>query len=336
QSPQPEHHAVPIQYDICAVPENPNTYTLQAGLVHGVVTGAEFTLYTDKSLTLDVGSVFCQCTGLLTAHCTGSPRLPEKPQTMYAVEKSDKQEHRLRIFIDQRDPFYPTLKGLLNDWRDDATIRTVLLVSSNSADADLAISSTRDGLVRFGITEETSRQHGLTRMPFYNVRTRDSEQLISILRAASDFYKHLDTPNLGVAVPQQITIECFKVTPPFLRSSWIPEPEGQNLNVEGTIYIDLNERARDAYGYRINNASSTPLYAAVLYFDMSNLAIVPYCIPTMKTRFHSLPPPEDESWAAAVSLPANGALTIGFGDAVSPARTYAVLEDQEVDVGFLR
>ncbi|KAG6834157.1 hypothetical protein H0H93_011505, partial [Arthromyces matolae] len=56
----------------------------------------------------------------------------------------------------------------------------------------------------------------------------------------------------------------------------------------------------------------------------------------MKTRFHVPPPAEDESWGAAVSLPANGALTIGFGDGVCPPRTYALRQTQEVDVGFLR
>ncbi|KAG6819155.1 hypothetical protein H0H93_014815, partial [Arthromyces matolae] len=331
----------PIQYGIYAVPKKPDTYILEAGLVHGVVNGDEFTLYLDKNLSLVIGAMVTRDIGLFETGCTivyRNGRLPRKSQaSIYAVQTLSRAgKPSFRLYVDSSDPVYSIFKKIVDNWNDDNS-SAILLAGSDSANADLAIHSTSEGLIQFEVKDTACRQHGLMHMPFSDVGTEDSDRLTSILRSASRFYRYLDARRLGLAVPPQITVECFKVIPSF-RQTWIPEPEGQNLNVDGTIFIELRDsgRRKDAYGYRINNTSSTQLYATVFYFDMSDFGIVPYCVPTLKPRSDLPPPREDEAWNAAVTLPANGALTIGFGDSVCPPRTYALQKNQEVDVGFLK
>ncbi|KAG6834648.1 hypothetical protein H0H93_008269, partial [Arthromyces matolae] len=144
--------AKPIQYAICIMPENPDTFILQAGLAHGITSDVEFDIYLEKDLTLKAGSVIVRDTGLLESHCTLSsttPHLPREPHTLYAVQTRVTQQYRLRVWIDPNDPFYYGLKELLDSWRHDPTIGSVLLVCSNNAEADLGISSTPTGLVEF-------------------------------------------------------------------------------------------------------------------------------------------------------------------------------------------
>lgn len=182
----------------------------------------------------------------------------------------------VRLFVEPNNKFLDVLIRIGKEMqRTDVGKRQFRLVDSVDDEPDLVITLEND-LVQFHIMDETCRQYGLTRMPFeIDV---DPDYICGILRSAADFYWHLHHSNKEgkIAWSRKITFECVRLvqsgefTDDF-EEVMIPEPGGHNLNVGGTIIINTEEDA--VYGYKITNNSNTPLYAALFYFDISDLSI---------------------------------------------------------------
>ncbi|KAG6910102.1 hypothetical protein DXG01_013155 [Tephrocybe rancida] len=316
----------PITYDICPTAE-PGEYTLGAGIAHGIGNGATLSIYSDEDTTTVLGSVVARDASLFTTRCSlvsGTPSF--FPQSMCAAQTFRADEHSLCLFINPNDPSFHQFKLLIDDNQSDVALRSVFLVEADGK-PDLAL-STHGGLVRFEVMNETCRQHGLTHMPFDNVRIEESEYLASILRSASDFYWRLDlhSSNTGEALARKIDVECIKLTSTGeltddLDEVFEPVPNGKTPHIDGTIYIDIEDEAQP-YGYSVNNFTETALYVALFYFDFSDLSIVPYYLP--------------KTGQADFSIPRKNTLSVGFGDSGWPPCTYFLREGQRVDVGFLR
>ncbi|KAG6808243.1 hypothetical protein H0H93_000378, partial [Arthromyces matolae] len=144
---------------------------------------------------------------------------------------------------------------------------------------------------------------------------------------AANFFRTLDLSSMENGQRSDIEIECRQVRKASFFGMWDADPDIPNLNVNNKIYINFEDEGA-AYGYEIkNNHPSQSFYAAVFLFDVYDLKIVRYDLPTGQLS------PIDPS---TPSLPASQSLRIGYGDSCVPPRMYGCPMGQDTDLSFLK
>ncbi|KAG6816336.1 hypothetical protein H0H87_006885 [Tephrocybe sp. NHM501043] len=262
-------------YGIYTTPEKKNQYTLQAGEAHGVAKGALFDVYSDRLATCALGSVVTIQTNPVTSQCSVySDTLLALSQPSYAIQSCVGEGPNVRLFIEPNDELRD-LFTLLGEHDTTSHERSFHLVN-DWGQPDLVI-RTDKGQAQIEIKDPICCQYGLRKMPFDDVRAADSHFLFSILRSAAHFYWYLHYPNDGCPLAQKVHIECLEVEPSGgltdnLEQIFLPIQNSQNLLSGNIIFIDVDNYAA-IYGYAIHNTSETPLYAALFYFDISDLSI---------------------------------------------------------------
>ncbi|KAG6913333.1 hypothetical protein DXG01_007621 [Tephrocybe rancida] len=308
---------------ICKMPGERNKYTLEAGEAHGVTKGMVFAVYRDKLATAALGSVIAFHTTPFASRClvVGSISFPHQP--VYAVQTRVGAGNDLCLFIELNDTLCGFSERLLQEMQSETSRPSFRLVYDEQDHPDLVL-RTEGGLVQFKIKDPISCQYGLTRMLFNDVQAEDSDYLISILCSVADFYRYLRHLNKNGSLTQNVHVKCLELEQSGqltddLEDIFVPKGDNQNLVVDNTVFVPIDNSGDNLqiYGFQITNLSDDPLYAALFYFDASDLSIAA----------------NDQ---VDFPLPSNGSLAIGFGDSGWPARTYYLCKNQSVDVGFLK
>ncbi|KAL0567813.1 hypothetical protein V5O48_014183 [Marasmius crinis-equi] len=308
-------------------------FTLRAREAHGVTIEAEFAVYSDREMSHCLGSVKAnQITPFDTRCSLLGDSLSKVPQPVYAHLTRIGQQQDLRLFIEPRGGLLNIVRQLdemrqsnINDHK-----RSFLLLDNIDEGCDLALTLRDDRFIRFHIMDPVCQSYGVKTMPFEDIST-DNSTLISIMRGAADFYWNLRNSS-NSKIMDYIDVECLKlVDTGQVRADLydVFEPEdGRNLNVGGTIIINVDEGAK--YGYRIHNRSPVGLFVSLFYFDPNDLSVEskdPYYLPSIAANGET-----------EFSIPPKGSLTIGFGnnDSGTFAYEYVLRDDQVADVGFLK
>ncbi|KAG7440929.1 uncharacterized protein BT62DRAFT_997422 [Guyanagaster necrorhizus] len=308
----------------------PGRYTLEAGEAHGITSKAEFVVFADRNVVSVLGTVVASTTTAFTTTCDFAPRGDETPFSLasigYALQTGVGEGQDICLFIEPDIKLLGVFKQIADEMQSiEAAKRRFRLVEKRSDKPDLVIGADGD-VVHFEIMDERCRQHELTRMPF-KVKIDDSDTIHRILQCSADFYWHLHcSTSQGAPLASNVTLECMKLkeTGKFTDDlQEILEPDGDNLNIEGVISVNVDEDAM--YGFKITNTMSVPLYVSMFYFDVSDLSIDSY-----------YQPGSAKDGAVDVSLPARELLTIGYGASGTVPHMYALREGQDVDVGFLK
>ncbi|KAG6908030.1 hypothetical protein DXG01_006449 [Tephrocybe rancida] len=320
-----------LLYRIQKTANKRNEYTLQAGEAHGVTEGAVFAVYRNKTRANPLGSVVVQHAAQFTSHCSVVGRIPFRHEPTYAFQARIGARQALRLYIEPNCVFRNLRKRIGEEMQSKTSKQSFHIVDNEHDHPDLVL-RTEGGLVQFEIKDTACCLYGLTRMPFKDVRADDNNHLFSILCGADDFYWYLRRSNKEGSLTEKVHVECLELEHSGLLTDdlediFAPKRNGLNLVVDNTVFITIDDDDDDlrVYGFRITNKSDDPLYAALFYFDASDLSIAPYYLP-----------PTAANDQIDFSLPANGSLTIGFGDSGWSARTYYLRENQSVDVGFLK
>ncbi|KAG7440956.1 uncharacterized protein BT62DRAFT_956394 [Guyanagaster necrorhizus] len=317
-------------YPIRASPDSPGQYVLEAGEAHGITSKAEFVVFADRNMVSELGTVVASTTTAFTTTCDFAPRGDETPFSLasigYALQARVGEGQDIRLFIEPDIKLLNVFKQIANEMQSiEAAKRRFRLVEKRDDKPHLVIGADGD-VVHFEVMDERCRQHGLTHMPF-KVKIDDSDTIHRILQSSADFYWHLyRSTSQGAPLSSNVTLECMKLkeTGRFTDDlQEILEPDGDNLNIEGVISVDVDEDAM--YGFKITNMMSVPLYVSMFYFDVSDLSIDSY-----------YQPGSAKDGAVDVCLPARESLTIGYGASGTVPHMYALREGQDVDVGFLK
>ena len=269
-------------YSIISIPQNPGKYTLSAGSVIGVTKGARFSVHTKESASPSIGSVECTEAKPFSAVCsvpTGTDPFV-LPEPAFAIQTLAGEGPDVCLFVEDAD--------LCRDLKEEIRLtetndrRSFRLVGSTYEEPDLII-KVCNSQIHFYTTSEICLQHGLSRMPFEI--PVDCKQLLSILSSAAHFYWNLHHSNREDRDPpvlrQKIDVQCLKLTTSDqydeeLEGIFMVDPNGTNLNVDGRILIDVSTEEGTPFGFKIINNWRVPLYAAMFYFDMSDLSIGNY------------------------------------------------------------
>ncbi|KAF5343713.1 hypothetical protein D9758_016517 [Tetrapyrgos nigripes] len=304
-------------------------YILEAGAAHGITHEAEFSIYPDRKVsTPSIGIVVASKVGPFRTECTVAPGSSLKVDCAFAHLTRVGKRQDFRLFVEAKEGFLDLFMRLNHDMQSTNPRRSILLLD-NSDGADLTLTLTDNGSVQFHVMDKLCRGYGLRTMPFYNINVRvegSGESLISILHSAVDFYWNIQHSNESLEIISHISFECFQLISTDTHTDDFDEilvPTEDNLVKDDTIIIDVDQDFK--YGFKVRNGSDHPLYAALFYFDISDLSVATYYLPSVGARGQGI-----------VSLPPKGELTIGFGDSGTSPWSYALRPNQDVDVGFLK
>ncbi|KAK0187308.1 hypothetical protein F5146DRAFT_1105099 [Armillaria mellea] len=307
--------------------DTPGEYVLEAGEAHGIAKNAEFAVFADRSMTSPLGAVVVSRITAFTSSCQYfTTRGDETPFPLadpgYALQTRVGADQDVRLFIEPDERLLGVFKPIADEMQ--TMKREFRLVKSRDDEPDLVITVDGD-VVNFEIMDKLCRQHELTRMPF-NIKIHDSYTIHCVLQGSADFYWYFHHSSKASPL-SACTLECMKLRETgeytdMLEAVWIPDPNGNNLNVGGVIMVDVAEEA--IYGFRITNTSAANLYVWMFYFDMSDLSISWYYHPGRAKK------------NVDVSLPPGESLAIGYGASGTVPHMYLLREGQDVDVGFLK
>ncbi|EIM86633.1 uncharacterized protein STEHIDRAFT_156937 [Stereum hirsutum FP-91666 SS1] len=320
-------------------------YNLSVGFSYGIAKGALFTYYADEELSpqaklgtltavqVEAYKSVLECNNGSLSYLDAQ----RSPQTAYARLTSRTTDDRFRRWwIAEEDV---ALRGLfLQAVEDvqrerDGEWKGLPILSDTSP--VVTISSLKvKGRVTFEIHDETCLKYGLKEMHGATIPC-DVARLSDVISSASHFffYLHLNchitkSPTVSNG---RVRLECTELELESLDenlSHWVYKPKEGN-KIKGNLmelYVGEDDSEKKLYGYKVVNDTVMPLYAALFYFDMSDLSIVRYYSPTISGGSNT-----------AYSIPASGGeLTIGYGSGGIPPYRYLLRPGQDVDVGILK
>jgi hypothetical protein len=248
---------------------------MDAGTARGIDVGDEFTLYRDpdtsrKSPPLGIFVVReAHPFHSTMAPLAGASRFKlHRPAFALQTKAGTKQD--LRVYAAKRKKLMCTFEALVREMQRARPDRPrILRVEKENAELSIDLDGRE---VVFDILDENVTVFNLRRIPF-SVKP-DVSILHSILDAAAHFHWHLrrtDIHNFQNKIRLEFT-EVKQVEGKYDEDlNPVIEPVGNNLNQNGVIHLVASPR--DMYGIKIFNDSSVSLYAALFYFDNSNLSI---------------------------------------------------------------
>ncbi len=251
---------------------------MEAGEAHGITNKAEFIVFTSRDMSSALGPVIASNTTAFTTTCGFSSRGNETPFPLtlpgFALQTRVGERQDISLLIERDERLLGVREKIVKEMQsDNEGKRGVCLVDNRDDEPDLVIAADGD-VVHFEIMDKLCQQHGLTSMPFHDIKINNPDFIHRILRSSADFYWHLRHSNQGGPLAGAITLECMKLTEIGLGFEAVFEPDGENLNNGGVIFADDEKDAK--YGFKITNTHpgiKAPLYVSMFYFDASDLSI---------------------------------------------------------------
>ncbi|KAK0234492.1 hypothetical protein EDD85DRAFT_792528 [Armillaria nabsnona] len=263
----------------------PGQYVLEAGETHRITNKAEFIVFTSGDMSSSaLGPVIASNTTAFTTTCDFCAHGNETPFPLtlpgFALQTRVGERQDISLLIEWDERLLGVREKIVKEMQsDNKGKRGFCLVDSHDDEPDLVIAADGD-LVHFEIMDKLCQQHGLTSMPFHDVKIDNPDFIHCILRSSADFYWHLCCSSHGRPLAGATMLECMKLKDIGLGFEAILEPDGENLNYGGVIFADDEKDAK--YGFKITNTHpgiKVPLYVLMFYFDASDLSIALYYQP---------------------------------------------------------
>ena len=329
------------------VQKHGENYVMDAGTASGVEVGDEFTLYKEpdpsqKSSLLGIFVVreFRMSRVTLVPLC-GASRF-QFHMSAFALQTKSGTRHDLRVYAANRKRLASPLEALVREMHHVRPDRPrILRVEKELAGLGVDL----DGrMVVFDILDESVTAFNVRRIP-YSIKP-DVSVLRRILYAAAHFYWYLHVHPVEdqFCIQNKVQLELNEVKQ--VEGKYdddlkpVMEQSGDNLNHNGVI--NLVADPQDMYGITILNNSSTSLYMALFYFDISNLSISTYptCLIQSIDLFFLLallyqsPFPGQSKMDSP--LHPNRSMKLGYGSGDEAPFVYTINKSQDLEVGFLK
>ncbi|KZV62802.1 hypothetical protein PENSPDRAFT_641761 [Peniophora sp. CONT] len=305
-------------------------FILGAGAVQGVSVDAQFAIYPSQYFSVDetpLAQMFTTNVQLFSAELVFSPSsaasalVINDPLSYFAVQTRIGRSEGLHLHVPLSEDLVPVMSALAKDRVLSDVVRPAILLGEETQ-ADLSVRAhDGGGRVEYLIRNPLIRKHGL--MQLLETTPAIAEDVHSVLAAASKFFWHLHrSPG-----QQRLGDESFEIEMHQLESSqslnhgyeniWKrPEgPAGKNIIHQGVVNLEAD--GRTAYGVRVENHSTRPLYVSVFYFDCSNLSIIEY-------------------YCSARPISPGTELTIGNNNGSGRPFKFYLPPDQSLDLGLVK
>ncbi|EIM90778.1 uncharacterized protein STEHIDRAFT_107516 [Stereum hirsutum FP-91666 SS1] len=283
------------------------SYELNIGEASGVMTDAEFTFTAEMKVAPHSTDATFPSSGVA-----------------YAIQTRRGLGLHLRVSI----PENPLLASIRNQLiTEGSRERKVALVEACACPPpDITLLPKEDGAVFFELRDKTCRAAGLTQC-YHAVRcgvpkasatdeTPDdaifTQKVVDIIYMIADFYWQLAlAPDKNRLLrhkeghrEEMIRLECFELDDTWDSKRLVrfsrEKDANNNLIADGVLNVAVAENK--TLGFKVVNETEIPLFAALFYFDMSDLSIVPYYEPNTANGYD-----------ADYSIAPQGELTVGYG-----------------------
>ncbi|CCO36746.1 hypothetical protein BN14_10890 [Rhizoctonia solani AG-1 IB] len=254
-----------------------NDFYLQAGLAQGITPGSKYAIHasdvpgsSNPSLgTLEVDVVEPFVSRLKDANSLGLPAVCYGRQVGYGPNQA-LDIYVTQEFVDAAEPNDAWAKAFVGGV-DELVLRPV---EPELASVILSINSKKQAI--FTLTNQASVQYGVETLPApsYEPIRPKAEYVMPVLKALSQWNWHLRRMPETRPFQKTIDIEFYKLQ--FAgeytdEGSPILIPDGESINVDGVV--DIVATTDDYYGIRVVNRSTQDLYAYLIDFSGTSLAI---------------------------------------------------------------
>lgn len=253
-----------------------NGLILNAGTVHGISTGSEFTVYAaaDISLLSAYGQLAMEELGPLSAVMKPSSiNLPETVGTTIAVKTKAGEREDVRFYCPNDEAyaiFYEAFISMTMNASSDKCCTGVIVATPEDAHFEVAMEA---GRVIFFIKDRTFTQYGVTRL-FHEVGPV-VEEIVPVIQAAAHYIWCFNLTESNPIVTANVQVEIFQLQHVQLLAIVRPAtfvPVGPNLYQDDMV--DLVLKGEDVpYGIKLTNNGVVDLYSNVFYFDSTDLSI---------------------------------------------------------------
>jgi hypothetical protein len=269
-----------------------DNYVMDAGTSHGIEAGDEFTLYKNPESSQRSSPL-----GIFVVRETRPSRSTMTPLystsrfqlhgSAFALQTKAGTKQDLRVHVAKRKRLASTFRTLVREMQYTRPDRPrILRVEKEKAELGVDLDGRK---VVFDIFDQRVTAFNLRRIPF-SVQC-DVGILLPILDAAAHFHCHLRGTDDHSNIQNKVRLEFAEVEQVEGKYDDNMQPVMEQIrdNLNQNDVINLIASAQDMYGIRIVNDSSVPLYAALFYFDNSNLSISAYpaCLEERIDPFHS-------------------------------------------------
>ena len=251
------------------------TFTLDAGSVHGITKGSQFTIYEDHDLFLKLspwGTLVVRevktFTSLLTTRSKG-PFGVNLLKPGIAVLSTGSASQALVIM-----PSYDTTKLQHPFQVAIRQLENTSVISLGNESAIIRMRLENNHLV-FDILDPVVNACGLDRVYYSAKPTDTADDVARILSAGSSFFWHLRRGNYHpFSDALKIEFTELKMSEEEFEATGYPVilPSGENLLRDGAIDLSIGSDPKP-YGIKLTNNSDWDLFPAAFYFDHSDWSI---------------------------------------------------------------
>jgi hypothetical protein len=255
--------------------EGRDRYILQAGKVHGITDGAQFTLYRDKKVALLEtplgemkvdGNIGVFTTMLKPVDKGKLPVAFDNPAVAVQTRAGAAEDLLIHVPVDrQNNPIFKAVAQELSGV--DPNPCRIRLVDKDKAQLEIAITG---GNLTFIPLDQRAREYGFTR-PMPQAVDANTENLQNILRSAAHYHFHLNVTQSNNQIQDKFPIEFFPLNEEGGEDGFGPVVPGDNMHRRGRIEYEVEEGTR--YGMRITNKTPWDLYFCCLSFDHADFSI---------------------------------------------------------------
>ncbi|KAF9474968.1 hypothetical protein BDN70DRAFT_936259 [Pholiota conissans] len=323
----------PVTYDQKAN-NGHGQHVVQGGTINNIRPEDEFYIYreSDSQLAHRIGTLYVDQLNPFFFRARLLPGAPafDLTQPTIAIQRRLGPKKDLQIQVPPEDKFRLIYRDLVTHPALKADAETISLIDQ-SADAHIRVRS-QPGR---NVVEMTLRTLSVANVPahyFKHYIDTDPNILARTICQIAHFYRELKCVDNDPRISRCIGIEFYRLQETFefneqTRSEEeLYETVGPNLYVNGVINVIADKDEEIPYGIKITNGSLKDLHANVLFFNNSDLSIVPFVKPNAAVNDKSL----------EVPLVSGGSLAIGYGSAGYPAVSFEIAKELDVDVGFLK
>jgi hypothetical protein len=279
---------------------------MDAGTVHGIDVGDEFTLYdhprpsyTSSPLNIFVVRVAHPFRSIMVP-LSGASRI-ELLKPVFALQSKAGNIHDLPVYVAEHSELVSVFDALAQETHRVRPDRPrILRVEKEKAMLTVDISDRKTDVV-FDIRVPGERvldefvalsSCNWQRIPF-SIEL-EASKVHPILDGAAHFYWHLSRIDRHHNLQNKIRFEFTEMKQ--IEGKYdddlnpVIEPIGDNLNQNGSISLIAGTQAKGMYGIKVNNNSTVPLYGALFYFNTSDLSIsaCPAGLELSADQFYSL------------------------------------------------
>ncbi|KAK7038276.1 caspase domain-containing protein, partial [Favolaschia claudopus] len=300
--------------------------TVNAGSIHGVVIGTQFTIKADDSEEASHGRIILIAESVNMDSSVLVPMAPElawegvhdKARLVVADWNNDAAVMKVYIYTSRN----PSLA--VSDVYRDGNGSNFLVVDSEEI-ADLTLERTIDGAFALTRLDAKLSHYGLPEVRL----TAPTAQLHLVLESVAHFNYFLNKrPWHGNPLIENgaVQLEMYSLLGEY--GSRVPDMgQGNLVGAENQVYFELDPQGR--YGFAICNYSDRDLFPYLFYFDPASYSIDAWYVPESKT----MAPPLRRK-VGSQSEPTR--ITVGYGASGGYAFQFVLPPGVGRDTGFLK